>query len=94
VGNRKIDNYEVFQGFFVTIAAFGGAGALVYDSNFGALATYAVGSRIAVITPVKLALSLFMLVYAVFELLPAPRNRRFSHTLFEAGRKRVPQSRR
>jgi uncharacterized membrane protein YfcA len=57
------------------VAAFAGAWALGAMAGFEELVRYEVGSRTAVVTPVKLAVGLLMLFFAVFEL--APRFRRF-----------------
>ncbi len=59
------------------IAAFAGAAALGYVSHFGEIARYSLGSREAVITPVKLTMGLLMLVFALFELLPRLRQLKF-----------------
>jgi len=55
------------------MAAFLGAAALGYVSNLGEVLRYTLGSRIAVITPVKLIMGILMLVFALFELLPRLR---------------------
>jgi uncharacterized membrane protein YfcA len=68
------------------IASFGGAAALVYVAHFGEVATYAIGSRTAVITPVKLVMGILMLVFALFELHPSLREMKFkSSHLFLGG---------
>ncbi len=59
------------------IAAFAGAAALGYVSNFGEITRYPVGSRIAVITPIKLVMGMLMLVFALLELLPGLRALKF-----------------
>lgn len=59
-------------------AAFVGAAALVYVSHFGELVSYSIGPRTAVITPIKLAMALLMLIFALFELLPSLRKLKFS----------------
>lgn len=56
------------------IAAFAGAAALGYVSGFDALATYSIGAKTAVITPVKLVMGILVLIFAMFELLPLLRN--------------------
>lgn len=67
-------------------ASFAGAASLVYVAHFGEVATYAIGSRTAEITPVKLIMSLLMVVFALFELLPSLRGLRFKHShLFLGG---------
>ena len=59
------------------VAALAGAYALGYVSHFEQLASYSVGSRTAVITPVKLVMGLLMFIFALFELLPGLRNLKF-----------------
>ncbi len=54
-------------------AAFAGAAALGYVSHLGEIARYSLGPRMAVITPVKLAMGALMLAFALFELLPRLR---------------------
>lgn len=58
-------------------AAFAGAAALGYVSFFEEIMRYSVGSRTAVITPVKLIIGLLMFVFALFELLPRLRELTF-----------------
>ena len=59
------------------IAAFAGAAALGYVSHFGEIAMYSLGSRTAVITPIKLIVGMLMLMFALFELLPRLRELQF-----------------
>jgi uncharacterized membrane protein YfcA len=59
------------------IAAFAGASALAYVSHFGEIATYTLGSREAVITPIKVTIGALMLIFALFELLPRLRELKF-----------------
>ncbi len=54
-----------------------GAYCLGYVSHFAQLASYSIGSRTAVITPVKLVMGLLMLIFATFELIPRLRNLQF-----------------
>jgi hypothetical protein len=84
---KHADRTLVLQfGLPAVIAAFAGAAALVSMAHFDPLATYAVGSRTAVITPVKLLMGLLMVVFALFELLPSLRGLRFKHShLFLGG---------
>lgn len=58
------------------MAAFAGAGVLGYVSGFGEIARYSIGSKIAVIIPIKLVMGILMLVFAMFELLPMLRDLR------------------
>jgi hypothetical protein len=59
------------------IAAFAGASVLGYVAGFGNLLSYSIGSKTAIITPIKLVMSFLMLIFAMFELLPALRGLRF-----------------
>ena len=58
-------------------AALVGAYSLGFVSHFEQLASYSIGTRTAVITPVKLVMGLLMLIFAFFELLPSLRNLQF-----------------
>jgi hypothetical protein len=60
------------------LAAFAGAAALGFVSHAGQLATYSLGPRTAIVTPVKLVMGALMLAFAMFELLPRLRELRFS----------------
>ncbi|MDJ0653964.1 MAG: TSUP family transporter [Xanthomonadales bacterium] len=59
------------------LAAIAGAGALAWVAGFEPLLEYRLGSRLAVVTPVKLAVGLLMFGFALFELLPRFRHVRF-----------------
>lgn len=59
------------------LAAFVGAAALGLVAHLEPLATYQLGSRTAVVTPVKLAVGVLMAFFALFELLPRFRNLKF-----------------
>ena len=59
-------------------AAFVGAAALGWVAHFGELARYSLGSREAVVTPLKLAMAGLMAAFAVLELSPRLRGLRFS----------------
>lgn len=59
------------------VAAFAGAAALGYVSHFGEIIRYALGSRTAVITPIKLVMGTLMLLFALFEIVPRLREIRF-----------------
>lgn len=52
------------------VATLFGALVLGYVSDQGAITTYHIGSRAAVVTPLKLVISLLMLIFALFELIP------------------------
>jgi len=77
VVGRHADRELVLRfGIPAIMAALAGAVALGYVSGFGALATYSIGPKTAVITPVKLVMGLLVLVFAMFELLPILRDLR------------------
>lgn len=78
VGKHADRHIVIKFGLPAIIAAFGGAGALIYVAHFNEIITYTVGSRTAVVTPIKLVMGLLMLVFALFELLPALRKLKFS----------------
>ncbi len=59
------------------IAAIVGAAALGHVSHLGEIARYSIGSRTAIITPIKLILGMLMLVFALFEILPRLRELKF-----------------
>ena len=78
VAGKYADLALVFGfGFPSLLAAFAGAIALGYVSHFGTMATYSVGPRTAVVTPLKLVLGTLMFAFALFELLPRLRELRF-----------------
>ncbi|MFZ5797626.1 MAG: TSUP family transporter [Thermodesulfobacteriota bacterium] len=58
------------------LAAAAGAAALGYVADFGELASWSLGGRRAVITPLKLTMGCLMLLFALFELLPSLRGLR------------------
>jgi uncharacterized membrane protein YfcA len=84
---KDADKALLFRfGIPAIIAAFFGAAALGYVSHFGEIAKYMLGSRTAVITPIKLSMGVLMLVFAMFELLPRLRRLKFGHRhLFGGG---------
>jgi hypothetical protein len=77
VGKHADKTLVVGFGVPAIIAAFAGAAALGYVSHFGEIARYSLGSRTAVVTPIKLTMGMLMLVFALFELLPWMRELRF-----------------
>jgi hypothetical protein len=77
VGKNADRDLVLRFGIPAIIAAFAGAGALGYVSGFGELIRYSIGSKIAVITPIKLVMAALMFVFALFELLPSLQNLRF-----------------
>lgn len=75
---RHADRSLVLRfGLPAIVAAFFGAAALGYVSQFPEILRYEAGARSAVITPIKLVMGLLMLFFAFFELLPRFRNIRF-----------------
>jgi uncharacterized membrane protein YfcA len=78
VVGRQADRQLVLRfGIPAIIAAFVGAAALGYVSHFQELGRYELAGRAAIVTPIKLAMGLLMLFFALFELLPRFRNIRF-----------------
>ncbi|MFO8083766.1 MAG: hypothetical protein R6U27_05550 [Desulfobacterales bacterium] len=63
----------IIVAFAAIFAAFAGAAALGYVSHFEEMACYLLGSRTAVITPIKLAMGVMIFVFSLFELLPGLR---------------------
>jgi uncharacterized membrane protein YfcA len=71
---RHADRSLVLRfGIPAILSAFAGASMLVYLSNFPELFQYSIGSKTAVITPIKLIMGLLMAVFALIELLPQLR---------------------
>jgi uncharacterized protein len=64
-------------GIPAVFAALAGAAALGYVAQFDEIARYAVGPKVAVVTPIKLVMGLLMLVFAMFELIPRLRKIQF-----------------
>ncbi len=86
VVGRHADRAIVLKfGLPAILAAFAGASLLAYLSVFGELLSYSIGSRTAVITPIKLVMALLMLVFALFELLPTLRNLKFDRRYLPLG---------
>lgn len=77
VGKSADKTLVVHFGIPAIIAAFAGAAALGYVAHFGELTRYSLGSRTAVVTPVKVVIGALMFVFALFELLPRMRELRF-----------------
>ncbi len=67
-------------------AALAGAAALGAMAQFGQIAAYSIGSKTAVITPLKLVMALLMFAFALFEILPRLKRLKFSKNyLFPGG---------
>ena len=77
VGKNADKDLVLRFGIPAIVAAFGGAAVLGYVSGYGELFTYSVGSKTAVITPIKLVMGILMAVFAMFELVPSLRNLKF-----------------
>lgn len=83
---RQAEKALVFRfGIPAIFAAFVGAAALGYVSHLGEIATYAIGSHTAVITPLKLLMGALMFIFALFELLPRLRELKFDRKYLFAG---------
>lgn len=86
VGQNADRSLVIKFGVPAIMAAFAGAAVLGYVSGFGELLSYSIGSKTAVITPVKLVMAALMFVFAMFDLLPALRDLRFERRyLFMGG---------
>jgi uncharacterized protein len=86
VVGRHADRSLVLRfGIPAVAAAFAGALLLAYLSAFGALASYSIGSRTAVITPLKLIMAVLIFGFALFELLPALRDLKFDRKYLTLG---------
>lgn len=71
VVGRYADKSLVLRfGIPAIIAAMVGAGLLQYVAYFPEIFSYSIGSRVAVITPLKLLLAVMIFGFALFELLP------------------------
>lgn len=78
VGRSAEKSVVLRFGIPAIVAAFFGAMLLGWVSGFGEIYRYSIGYKDAVITPIKLVMSVLMLIFAIFELLPALRDVRFS----------------
>jgi uncharacterized membrane protein YfcA len=85
VGKNADRDLVVKFGIPAIMAAFLGAGALGYVSGFDEIARYSIGSKTAIITPIKLVMGVLMFVFAMFELLPVLRDLRFDRKYLFAG---------
>ena len=77
VGHHADRSLILRFGIPAIFAAFLGATALSYVSHFAEIATYTLGSRTAVITPLKLVMAALMFLFALFELAPRLRQLKF-----------------
>ena len=85
VGRHAEMELVVRFGVPAVAAAFVGAAALGYVANFPEIFSYSIGSRTAVVTPIKLAIGTLMFVFALFELLPGLRGLRFDRQYLVVG---------
>ena len=67
------------------IAALAGAAVLSHVATFGSLASYTIFSKSAVVTPIKLIMSLIIFIFSLFELLPALQDLRFDRKFLPLG---------
>lgn len=78
VGRHADRDLLIRFGLPAIVAAFAGAGALGYVSHLGEIVRYTViGSRLAVITPIKLIMGGLMLGFALLEMMPRLGGLRF-----------------
>jgi len=76
----KYANKKIVLKFGIPALIFAilGASLLSYLSYFKEIYTYSIGSKEALISPIKLSMSVLMLVFACFELLPKFKNLKFN----------------
>lgn len=60
-------------------AALVGAGALGYVSHLGEMVRYSIGTKTAVITPIKVIMAILIFTFSMFELLPRLRDWKVRH---------------
>ncbi|MBF0097105.1 MAG: sulfite exporter TauE/SafE family protein [Magnetococcales bacterium] len=83
---RHVDRELVLRfGVPAIAAAFAGAALLGVMGNMGEIVRYDLAGREAVITPIKLVMALLMLGFALLELLPGPREKRFDRRYLPLG---------
>lgn len=85
VGRHADKDLVLRFGIPAIAAAFAGAATLGYVAHFGELYSYTLGTRTAVITPVKLTMGALMFAFALFELVPALRGLRFDRKYLVVG---------
>jgi len=85
VGRHAERSVVLRFGIPAILAALAGAAVLGYVSGFGEIARYSIGSRAAVITPIKLIIAVLMLIFAFFELLPVLRDLKFDRKYLFVG---------
>jgi hypothetical protein len=83
---RHADRSLVLRfGIPAILGAFLGAGLLGVVAELGQTASYSIGSRIAVVTPIKLVVSVLIFGFALFELLPRLRDLKFDRRYLALG---------
>lgn len=76
---RHADRRVVFRfGLPAIVAAFAGAGVLVWLADLEPLLTYSIAGRQFAVTPVKLVVGILLLSFALMEVLPRLRDLRFA----------------
>lgn len=85
VGQHADKDLVLRFGIPAIVAAFAGAALLGYVAHFDELYRYSIGTRIAVITPIKLIMGALMFAFALFELVPALRGLRFDRKYLALG---------
>jgi len=85
VGRHADKDLVLRFGIPAVVAAFAGAALLGYVAHFGELYSYPIGTRIAVVTPVKLVMGALMFVFALFELVPGLRGLHFDRKYLALG---------
>lgn len=83
---RQADRVLVLGfGIPAILAALAGAAVLGYISGFHPLASYTLGWKTAVITPIKLVMGVLIFIFALFDLLPALKGLRFERKYLPLG---------
>ncbi len=85
VGREADRSIIVKFGFPAIAAALLGAAALGAMAHLGSIHSYSLGSREAVITPLKIVMALLMVSFAAFELAPSLRKLKFDRKYLFAG---------
>ncbi len=85
VGKHASKETVIRFGIPAILAAFAGAGCLVFLTGIHIGFRYSLGSHEATITPIKAMISVLMFSFAMFELLPFFRNLRFDKKFLVLG---------
>lgn len=70
VGKNASKNVLIYFGIPAVIASFLGAYILINITDLKPLYEYTIGDRLFIITPVKLIISILLIIFAIIELLP------------------------